>query len=137
MSTKSLISIIILLIGLTFGIILVSRTAIFSPKATSSNQNNLNVQNSYLFASPLTAKADGNEKIRLTIFLLDNRGIGVPQKKVDLSLPSAVHTIDTQSTTDDVGKAVFDAYSSTVGSFEINAQVGNTRLPQKVKITFY
>jgi len=137
MSTKSLVSIIVLLVGLTFGIILVSRTAIFSPRASSNNQNSVNIQNSYLFASPLTAKADGNEKIRLTIFLLDNRGIGIPQKKVDLSLPSAVHTIDTQSTTDDTGKAIFDAYSTTAGSFEINAQVGNVRLPQKVKITFY
>ena len=137
MSTKSLVSIIILLIGLTFGIILVSRTAIFSPRATSSNQNAINIQNSYLFASPLTAKADGNEKVRLTIFLLDNRGIGVPQKKVDLSLPSAVHTIDIQSTTDDTGKAIFDAYSTTPGSFEITAQVSSIRLPQKVRITFY
>lgn len=137
MSTKSLISIIILLVGLTLGIILVSRTVIFSPKATSSNQNAINIQNSYLFASPLTAKADGNEKIRLTVFLLDNRGIGVPNKKIDLSLPANVHTIDTQSTTDDTGKAIFDAYSTTTGSFEISAQVGNVRLPQKVKITFY
>jgi hypothetical protein len=137
MATKSLIFIILLLISLTFGIILVSRTAVFSPKASSDNQNDINVQNSYLFASPLQAKADGNEKIRLTIFLLDNRGIGIPQKKVDLSLPSTVHLINTQATTDDVGRAIFDAYSSTVGSFEISALAGNLRLPQKVRISFY
>lgn len=137
MSTKSLITIIVLLCGLTVGIILISKTAVFSPRASSSNQNGINVQNSYLFASPLTAKADGNEKIRLTIFLLDNRGIGVPNKKVDLSLPATVHTIDTQSTTDDTGKAIFDAYSTTTGSFEISAQVSSLRLPQKVKISFY
>jgi len=80
MTTKKLLFIIILLAGLTVSIVLVSRTAIFSPRATSSNQNAINIQNSYLFASPLTAKADGNEKVRLTIFLLDNRGIGVPEK---------------------------------------------------------
>jgi len=137
MTTKKLLFIIILLAGLTVSIVLVSRTAIFSPRATSSKQNAINIQSSYLFASPLTAKADGNEKVRLTIFLLDNRGIGVPQKKVDLSLPSAVHTIDIQSTTDDTGKAIFDAYSTTPGSFEITAQISSIRLPQKVRITFY
>ncbi|MEK7528061.1 MAG: Ig-like domain-containing protein [Patescibacteria group bacterium] len=137
MSTKSLIIIAVLLVSLTVTIFLASRTAIFSPKATSSNQNSINIQNSYLFASPLTAKADGNEKIRLTIFLLDNRGLGVPNQKVDLSLPSTVHLINTQATTDDTGKAIFDAYSTTAGNFEISALVSSLRLPQKVKITFY
>jgi len=137
MSTKSLIIIAILLVGLTVTIFLASRAVIFSPKASSNNQNSINIQNSYLFASPLQAKADGNEKIRLTIFLLDNRGLGVPSQKVDLSLPSTVHLINTQATTDDTGKAIFDAYSATTGSFEISAQVDNTRLSQKVKISFY
>ena len=82
------------------------------------------------------AKADGQEKIRLTIFLLDSRGLGVINKKVTINAPSSLQLINIQAVTDDTGKAIFDSTSSTVTTYQISASTDNQVLPQKVKITF-
>jgi hypothetical protein len=95
------------------------------------------MQNSYLFASPLTAKSDGLEKIRLTIFLLDSRGLGVSNQKVNINAPSTLTLTNIQAVTDDTGKAIIDASSSIATTYQISASTDNQVLPQKVKITFY
>ncbi|PIV07646.1 hypothetical protein CO168_00535 [Candidatus Shapirobacteria bacterium CG_4_9_14_3_um_filter_36_12] len=131
-----LLIIIILLCGLVIGLVVSSRSVIFQGKASSTNNNSVSVQNSYLFASPLAAKADGQEKIRLTIFLLDSRGLGISHQKVTINAPSSLQLINTQPTTDDTGKAIFDSSSTVATTYQISASTSNQVLPQKVKITF-
>lgn len=116
---------------------LVLRTTVFFGKATSSNSSPIVLENSYLFASPIQAKADGKEKIRITAFLLDGQGLGISNLKVSLQLPQNVSVLAIQSVTDDTGKAVFDLSSSVAKQLDIAAQVNNKTIPQKVKIVFY
>lgn len=94
------------------------------------------VENSYLFASPLLARADGKEKIRVTIFILDSEGLGVWGKPVFLGQDEklAINTI--QAVTDDLGRAIFDLSSTTQGEYFLEARVDQLVLPQKVKISF-
>lgn len=133
-----IILIVFLILSLISTVYLVLQTTVISKKATTNNTSPITIENSYLFASPLQAKADNMELIRITVFLLDGRGIGVAQQPVKLLLPStAIKTTNLQATTDDSGKAVFDLSSSLSGQFEISAQTGNKTIPQKVKITFY
>lgn len=138
-SVKALIIIIIiLLIALAASVTLVVRTAVFSGKATSTNSSPIALENSYLFASPLQAKADGKELIRVTVFILDGRGLGVSGKPVILdSSPSSVNIAPIQPTTDDTGKAVFDVSSSTAQKYKLSASVNGQPLPQKVSLSFY
>jgi len=92
--------------------------------------------NSYLFASPLSAKA-GIEKIRITIYVLNNQGLGVPGKPVVIANNAAklnIHPV--QSTTDDLGRAVYDLSSPQVGPFTIQAVADGVLLPQKASIIF-
>ncbi|MFA5828540.1 MAG: invasin domain 3-containing protein [Candidatus Shapirobacteria bacterium] len=137
MSTKSLLTIAILLLALIAVTYLVVRPAIYSGRATGLNSTSpITLENSYLFASPLQAKADGKEKIRITVFLLDGRGMGVGNQEVELTKPPAINLTDIQATSDDMGKSVFDLTSSTPGKYEIVAKVNSKEISQKVKVTF-
>lgn len=122
---------------------LVGRTTIFQKRAFTSSSSYV-LENSYLFASPLQAKAgnkttpaDHREQIRLTVFLLDGRGLGVASQTVSLQLPTNITIINQQEITDSTGKAVFDITSSSAQTFYVTATVGGAKLPQKVRVVFY
>ena len=142
-STKYLFIIGFLLLSLIASLFLVVRTTIFQKRASSSNYSYV-LENSYLFASPLQAKAgdkttpaDRHEQIRLTIFLLDGRGLGVTNQIVSLQLPQNITVTNQQEITDSTGKAIFDITSSTSQSFYVTASVAGAKLPQKVRVVFY
>lgn len=141
---KSLIIIVFLLLALLSSLFLVFRTTIFFGKAATGNLSSVTLENSYLFASPLSAKASGSnlsadrrEQIRLTVFLLDSRGVGVPNQPVSLIIPTSVFLNPVQPTTDEVGKAIFDLSSSVTSRFEVAATTNGHLLPQKVTVVFY
>ena len=134
---KYLIIISFLSLALIASLFLVVRTTTTSNRAATSTANPIILENSYLFASPIQAKADGQEQIRLTVFLLDGRGLGVPNQTVSLNLPSTITVTSQQNISDESGKAVFDIVSATPQSLSITATTQNLQLPQKVKITFY
>lgn len=128
---------VFLFFALLASLFLIYRTTVFFGKATTVNTAPVTLDNSYLFASPLQAKADNAEMIRITVFLLDGRGLGVANIPVKLTVPSIIKTKDINATTDDSGKAIFDLSSPLAGSYPISAKVGDKDLPQKVKIMFY
>lgn len=136
MITKKIIFIILLIFGLITAILLVSQTTIFKSRASNTNGHLPVKENSYLFASPIQAKADGQEKIRITVFLLDSNGLGVSQQAVSLKVPFPLQIETLQSTTDDLGKATFNLFSTTPGKFEISASTLNFVLSQKINLLF-
>ena len=108
-SIKYLLIIAFLSLSLVATLYLVGRTTIFQKRASSSSSYVL--ENSYLFASPLQAKAsdkdlpaDRREMIRLTVFLLDGRGLGVANQTITLHLPKDVTILSQQEITDNTGK---------------------------------
>jgi len=134
---KYLLIIIFLLITLIASVFLVLKTTVFTKKATTGNQSTVVLENSYLFVSPLQAKADNKEKIRLTVFILDGRGLGVSNQIIDLSTPAQISITEVQKITDDSGKAVFDLSSNIPGQFNVSAQTKNGTVPQQVRVVFY
>lgn len=136
-ANKYLIIILILSLALIASVFLVVKTTTFYNRAATSNTSSVTLENSYLFASPLRAKADGKEQIRITIFLLDGRGLGVPNQSVKLLLPSTITIGNSQNITDESGKAVFDLSSNTIQTTTIIAKNNKISLPQKIKVNFY
>jgi Big-like domain-containing protein len=134
---KYIIIIIILSLALIASVFLVVKTTSFYNRAATSTSSSITLENSYLFASPLQAKADGREQIRITVFLLDGRGLGVPNQPVKLLLPNTITIDKSQNTTDNNGKATFDLSSTTPQKTTITAKNNNQTLPQKIKISFY
>lgn len=105
-----------------------------STRASVSGEPSL--ENSYLFASPLYASAGGEEKIRVTIFILDSQGLGVSGQSVALGENAKLLIRSVQDMTDAYGKAVFEASSSVPGEYIVEAKVGNRTLPQSLHISF-
>jgi hypothetical protein len=134
---KSIVLIFFLILVLIATLTLIFRLTVFYGKATTVNQSPVVLENSYLFASPLQAKADGQEQIRITVFLLDGRGLGVAGQPVTLRLPSTVTVNNPNSTTDDTGKITFDLASPVPAQISVQAQTNGLLLPQKVRIVFY
>ena len=137
--------IILIIFLVTLGVLVyyIRFTTTIAPKADTFNTvNAVSISNSYIFASPVRAKANG-DLIRVTVFLLDDQGNGIFDKKVSLrALDNEVgsHGVldikEVQSLTDETGKAVFDVASSVVGVYTLEAFTEKLVLPQKVKVTY-
>lgn len=136
-SIKNILIILILLGALGATLFLIYRTTSLNSRASSSPTTTDFSQNSYLFASPLTAKADNKEIIRLTAFLLDSRGLGIPNLLITLDKPAPLITITSADTTNDTGQATFDLASPQAGTYTLKAKINSVVLPQTVKVTFY
>jgi len=109
----------------------------FLKSRASVSQASFSVDNSYLFVSPLRAKANGQEKIRITVFVLNNQGLGVLGKELFLS-PNPDLLVDIiQGKTDNFGKAVFDVASTKPGEYYLEVSVDGQKLPQKARLSFY
>jgi len=124
--------IVLLIVGFYIG-----RPLIFVNRATSYTSTPAVLENSYLFASPLQAKADNQELIRVTVFVLNDRGLGIANQQVELKTKPTLQVNTIQAITDDLGKAVFDLGSLVPGKFEISATANNKSLPQKLNIIYY
>jgi flagellar basal body-associated protein FliL len=133
----AIIIIIILLLILFLSLYLVRRRTQITGKAYGPvPSSQVELSNSYMFASPLKAKANDMERIRMTVFILDSQGKGVMGKQVIMGQQKDV-TIDTiQNPTDEVGQAIFDITSSKKGLYIIEASVDGKALNQRVNITF-
>lgn len=113
------------------------RTTFFGKAA---NSGVFNATNSYVFASPLTASI-GGEKIRVTVFALDDKGRGIAQQNVSVVCKESagctgVSFEGVQQQTDTLGRALYDVSSSTAGKFEVQASIEGISLPQSVTLTF-
>ena len=131
-------SIIAFLIFSLFAVVyLIYQTTKFSSKATGTPTKNITLENSYLFATPLQAKADGLEKIRVIVFILDQKGIGIKDQNISLNISPNINIENIQSTTDSYGKAIFDLSSKKASTYPIKARTENSELPHSINILFY
>jgi len=144
----ALILLIIFVLILILFLYLIQRPAIFGSFAQTENSGtstpnpsvitpqSVSYDNSYLFASPLKA-ATGAERIRITAYVLDGQGAGVPGKQVMLGNNiTALHIYPISQVTDDSGRATFDISSDQLGLFTIEASIDNKKLNQKVTVSF-
>jgi len=112
-----------------------NQTKYFIGRASISQQS-FSVDNSYLFVSPLNASANGVEKIRITVLILSNQGLGVAGKKVALSPNKSIVLETIQGLTDSYGKVIFDASSNVAGEYYLDVIADNIKLPQKAHLMY-
>lgn len=99
-------------------------------------QTSFSIDNSYVFATPLQAEANGQESIRVTVFVLNDQGLGVPGRNVSINVPGSVVQKAVQQVTDQYGKAVYDLTSGKAGEYYLEIVIDTISLPQKVRVTF-
>lgn len=107
----------------------------FSSRAGVS-QASFSVDNSYVFSTPLQARANGQEKIRLTVFILNNQGLGVLGKKIFISPDPSLNIETIQGLTDNYGKAYFDISSSKPAIYFLEIKADDVALNQKARLVF-
>lgn len=135
--SKKVLLIILLLVALLATLTLVFRTTIFVNRAATYSDNTPILANSYLFASPLQANTKIGEKIRVTVFILDNQGLGVANQTINLVSQPLLNTEAVSPVTDETGQAVFNLSTSTPGKYTISAKIGQQQIPQSISLTYY
>jgi len=131
--------IFLLLLSLGGTVFFINQRTSFYSRATDPVEEHsgvVSLENCYIFASPLQARIGGDEKIRVTVFILDDSGKGVLGKTVFLTNNPKLVVSAAQPVSDDLGRAFFDVSSSSAGEFILQASVGSQTLPQEVKVTF-
>lgn len=109
----------------------------FKSTRASISANSFSIDNSYIFVTPLRARANNQEKIRITVFILNNQGLGVAGKKVSIPMSPGISSEATQGLTDQYGKAFFDISSTTKGEYYFDVTVDDVALKQKAHLSFY
>lgn len=107
----------------------------FSSRASIKSLD-FSLDNSYVFITPLRARANGQEKIRITVFVLNDQGLGVQGKNVFLSPHEALNIDNIQGLTDNYGKAYFDVSATKPGEYFIEIKIDNKSLRQAAHLTF-
>jgi len=112
-----------------------SRAYSYTETAVSPPASNVEIANSYAFASPLKAKS-GGEYIRVTVYVLDAQGVGIKGKSVEIGEAEGLEINEVQATSDDTGMVLFDIASTKEGLFIIQPVVDGKILSQRINITF-
>jgi hypothetical protein len=107
----------------------------FSSRASVS-QASFSIDNSYIFSTPSQASANGQEKIRLTVFILNNQGLGVLGKNIFVEANPSLNIEAIQGLTDSYGKAYFDISASKAGEYFLEIKVDGIALKQKAHLVF-
>ena len=135
---KSIVFFIILLIVITGFISLFGfyEVKFFTGRASVNQASFPNIDNSYIFSTPSRARANGQEKIRLTVFILNNQGLGVMGKKIFIGTDPALNIEVIQGLTDSYGKAYFDISSIKPAEYFLEIKVEDTALKGKAHLVF-
>lgn len=128
-----LLGLLLFLVGAVY--LVRTRTYIASRAYTPGGVALVSLANSYLFASPLSASV-GGERIRISVFVLNNQGLGLAGKPVSLGQNPEIIVYPIQPVTDYLGRAIFDISSRRAGLFYLEAVVEGQTLPQRVAVTF-
>ena len=102
----------------------------------SVSQASFSIDNSYIFSTPSQARANGQEKIRLTVFILNNQGLGVMGKKIFIGTDPALNIEAIQGLTDGYGKAYFDISSTKPAEYFLEIKADDTVLKSKAHLIF-
>ena len=116
------------------------RTTFFGRAA---NTGEVSLEGSKVFASPVIAKSGGQERIGITVFVLNTNGLGVPRQNVSLVCRDQKLCTDagavifpTQPNTGEKGEAMFDISSPVPATIELQAAVAGRSIPQTVTVVF-
>jgi len=94
----------------------------------------VSIKDSYVLGSKILARADGEDKCRVNIFLMDEKRKGVAGKRVELVGINDIVAV--KEITDNDGMASFEISSDEAGQFELTATAEGVSLNRGVTVTF-
>lgn len=124
---------LLMLLATTF--IFLSETRKLASHASTVGTGQFSPDNTYCFVSPLRAKVGFTE--RVTCFILNDQGLGLSNKNVQIELLDGLNLEVNKIDSDKLGKAVFDIGASKAGEYCPKVQVDSSVLPQCIRLIFY
>ena len=94
----------------------------------------ISIDDSYVLGSKILARADGEDKCKINVFLMDEKRKGVAGKKVELVGAKNIAVVN--DLTDNNGMASFEIDSDEAGQFELVAVAEGVPLNKGVTVTF-
>jgi len=94
----------------------------------------VSIDSSYLLGDKLLAKADGQDKAVVNVFVMSKEGKGVSGKEVSLRGLSKIEPVS--QITDGQGKAVFRLTSTTETQDKLTAIIDGVEMNKTVTVTF-
>jgi hypothetical protein len=111
-------------------------TQFFSSRASMTIVD-FSAENSYVFLNPRTAQANGTDKIRVTLMILNGNGLGVMGKKPVIQVDPKVTSNAVQDTTNNLGEAIYEFSTTNPGEYFMTVKIEDTVIPQKAPLSFY
>ncbi len=130
----SLLAIFVLVFGLFVGLVVFNQPIRTFTRA--KEELIPSSESSLIFAWPLTAKANGTDKVEINVFVRNTNNLPLTNKQV--TLQTNLGNLDTATnTTDKSGKATFSLTSSSGGIAQVTATVDNqVQVKQNITIKF-
>jgi hypothetical protein len=94
----------------------------------------VSIKDSQILGARILCKADGKDKCKINVFVLDEAGKGVQGKKVELEGMETIVAVNKVSDTE--GKVAFEMVSEKPGQYEINGSIEGVPMTRGVKVTF-
>ena len=136
MKIKTVIYLGVVVIGA--GVIYYLSTTVIPRVLVSMTQaapaQDVSLESSLIIGEKVMAKADGQEKARLNVFVMDKDGKGVKGKSVELT--GDLSGLPMNTITEEEGRAIFEVSSMNKGQFRLGANVEGMELGKFVTITF-
>jgi len=130
-------AILFFLVLITFSLFFFFYETQFLGSRASMTVVDVSPENSFVFMNPLRAQANGTDKIRVTLMILNGSGLGVLGKKPVIGVDPRLVVNKVQDTTDSVGKAEFEFSTTVAGEYYLEVKIDEITLAQKVKMSFY
>jgi hypothetical protein len=110
----------------------IPRALVSLTKAAPSQR--VSFTNSLILGERVLVAADGTEKVKVNVFVMDDSGRGILGRSVQLL--GEVGGLPMTAVTGNEGVASFEFGSKKEGVFEIGASIEGVDLGKKVKVTF-
>ncbi len=125
------IGVLVLILVLFLAIKVVPSVLVTLTKAAPSSK--VDLASSYILGGKILARADGEDKGVVNVFVLDKDGKGI--KGVTVAL-SGTPEGEMQTVSGNEGKAAFEVTSKTEGQFGVSAIISGMPIAGEVRLTF-
>jgi hypothetical protein len=136
MNSKTIIYLLIVLVGV--GVVYYMSTKVIPKVLVSMTQaapaQTVSLSSSLIIGEKVMAKADGQEKVKVNVFVMDESGKGVSGKNVELT--GGLQGLPMSGQSADEGKATFEVASTNKGQIKLGANIEGVELGKYVTVTF-
>jgi len=94
----------------------------------------VSLADSYVIGEKILARADGEDKCKVNVFLMDKEGRSVPGKEIELTGMEGIVTDKAISDTN--GKVSFEMSSNKEGQYDLKARVEGVEMNRGVTVIF-